>query len=133
MERFLLQPWRVTGHELRERVKRFAIRVVGFLRTLAGTIEAQEIGRQLLRSALSTSANYRAACRARSRREFIAKLGVVLEEADETEHWLDILHACNVGRGPELEWLKDEAAQLRAIFRQSVKTARRNHLESLNP
>jgi four helix bundle protein len=91
------------------------------------------VERFLLRSALSTSANYRAACRARSRREFIAKLGVVLEEADETEHWLDILQACNVGRGPELEWLKDEAAQLRAIFRQSVTTARRRHLESLNP
>jgi four helix bundle protein len=117
----------VTGEELRQRATEFAIRVVLFVRTLPTTTDAQEIGRQLLRSALSVSANYRATCRARSRREFVAKLGIVLEEADEAEHWLQMLDSCDVRRSPELTSLKDEAGQLRAIFRQSVATARRNH------
>ena len=115
------------GQELRERVKRFAIRIVAFVRALAQTKEAQEIGRQLLRAGTGVSSNYHAAGRGRSRDEFIAKLGLVLEEADESEHWLDVLHKSGIGCGAELDWLRDEAAQLRAIFYQGVKTARANH------
>ncbi len=115
------------GQELRERVKRFAIRIARFVRTLKQTMEGQEIGRQLLRAGTGVSSNYHAAGRGRSRAEFIAKLGVVLEEADESEHWLDVLHKSDIGCGPELDWLRDEAAQLRAIFQQAVKTARANH------
>ena len=113
--------------QLRDRVKRFAIRVVRFVRTLPQTVDGQEIGRQLLRAGTGVSANYHATGRSRSRAEFVAKLGVVLEEADEAEHWVDVLHQANIGRGDDLQWLRDEAAQLRAIFRQSVKTARANH------
>jgi len=112
---------------MRQRVSDFSVRVVRFVRTLPNKIDAQEIGRQLLRSALSVSANYRATCRARSRREFVAKLGLVLEEADEAEHWLKILDSCAINRGPELNALKDESEQLRAILQQSVVTARRNY------
>ncbi len=75
--------------ELRERTKRFAIAVVRLFRSLPRTDEARVIGRQLLRSATSVAANYRAVCRARSKAEFIAKVGVVVEEADETVFWLE--------------------------------------------
>jgi four helix bundle protein len=89
--------------ELRDRAKLFAIRIVKFVRTLPGTSEAQVLGRQLLRSATSVSSNYHAVGRSRSRPEFIAKLGLVVEEADETEHWLDVLAQCGIGAGSELE------------------------------
>src|SRR5262245_13923144 len=94
---------------------------------LPPTAGAQEIGRQLLRAGTGVSANYRAAGRARSRKEFIARLGVVLEEADEAEHWLDILKQSRIGYGSEQDWLLDEAGQLRAIYQKSMKTARANH------
>jgi len=117
----------VDAQELRARVKQFAIRVVKYVQTLPPTAGAQEIGRQLLRAGTGVSANYRAAGRARSRKEFIARLGVVLEEADEAEHWLDILKQSRIGYGSEQDWLLDEAGQLRAIFQKSIKTARANH------
>jgi four helix bundle protein len=117
----------MTSRELRERVKRFAVRIVAFVRALPPTLPAQEIGRQLLRSGMGVSANYHAAGRARSRKEFISKLGTVLEEADETEHWLDVLRKAGIQCGEEVDKLTDEAAQLRAIFAQSVKTARANY------
>jgi len=117
----------VNADELRARVKRFAIRIVKYVQTLPKAMEAQEIGRQLVRSGTGVSANYRAAGRARSRKEFIAKLSVVLEEADEAEHWLGILAEAHIGCGQEQKWLLDEAKQLRAIYQQSVKTARANH------
>ena len=85
------------------------------------------MGRQLLSSATSVSANYHATGRSRSRAEFVAKLGIVLEEADESEHWLDVMAQTDIARGAELDWLRDESRQLRAIFAQSVKTARTNH------
>jgi len=116
----------VDADELRARVKRFAIRVVKYVQTLPKAMEAHEIGRQLVRAATGVSANYHAAGRARSRKEFIAKLGVVLEEADEAEHWLSILAEAHIGCGQEQKWLLDEASQLRAIYQQSVRTARAN-------
>jgi four helix bundle protein len=73
--------------ELQSRTKRFALRVVKLYRSLPKSNEARILGKQLLRSGTSIGANYRAACRARSRAEFIAKLGIVLEEADETAFW----------------------------------------------
>jgi four helix bundle protein len=117
----------VDSQELRARVKRFAIRVVKYVQTLPQTAEAQEIGRQLVRAGTGVSANYHSAGRARSRKEFIARLGVVLEEADEAEHWPDILKQSRIGYGCEQDWLLDEARQLRAIYQKSVKTARANH------
>ena len=117
----------VDSHEMRARVKRFAIRVVKYVQALPRSAEAQEIGRQLLRAATGVSGNYHAAGRARSRKEFIARLSVVLEEADEAEHWLDILKQSRIGCSPDQDWLLDEAGQLRAIYQKSVKTARANH------
>jgi four helix bundle protein len=112
---------------LRQRVRRFAVRLVKFLRLLPRDPVTMEIIRQLARSGPGMSANYRAACRGRSRREYIAKLGTVVEEADETEHWLLVLIESEIACGPEVEFLLDEARQLRAIFKASHDTARRNY------
>ena len=111
---------------LRQRTRRFAVRLVKFLRLLPRDIVTTEIVRQLARSGPSISSNYRAACRGRSRREYIAKLGTVVEEADETEHWLLVLIESDIAAGPEVESLLDEARQLRAIFKASYDTARYN-------
>src|ERR1700690_2787194 len=76
---------------LKARTKDFALRILRLYRSLPRTDEARILGKQLLRSSTSIGANYRAACRGRSRAEFIAKLGIVLEEADETVFWLELL------------------------------------------
>ena len=75
--------------ELRQRKRQFACRVIRLFRSLPGTGEAQVIGKQLLRSATSVAANYRAAGRARSPAEFTSRIGVVLEEADDSQFWLE--------------------------------------------
>ena len=108
-------------------MKHFAVRVLQFVQTLPQHTAASAVARQLARSGTSISANYQAACRGRSRDEFIAKLGVVLEEASETEQWLEILQESRISTADELGALLDEARQLRAIIQQSVITARRNH------
>src|SRR5271165_1436759 len=81
---------------LKDRTKRFAFRIVGMYRALPRSEEARIIGKQVLRSGTYIGANYRAACRARSRAEFVAKLGVVLEEADETVFWLELFQEGNI-------------------------------------
>jgi four helix bundle protein len=111
---------------LRQRARRFAVRLVKFLRSLPHDSATTEIVRQLAKAGPATSANFRAACRGRSRREYIAKLGVVVEEADETEHWLLVLIEAEIASGSEVQQLLDEARQLRAIFKASHDTARRN-------
>jgi four helix bundle protein len=78
----------MTPQELRERTRQFALRVVRFCRTLPSRAEAQELAGQLRRAGNAVGANYRAAGRARSRAEFASKIGLVLEEADEADHWL---------------------------------------------
>jgi len=79
------------AEELKNRTKSFAIRVIKLFRSLPRTEEARVIGRQMLRSATSIAANYRTVCRARSKAEFVAKVGVVVEESDETVLWLELL------------------------------------------
>src|SRR5882757_10785574 len=82
--------------DLRARTRKFAIRIVHVYRSLPRNEESRVIGRQLLRSGTSVGANYRAACRARSKAEFVAKLGIVLEEADETVFWLELFQEGNI-------------------------------------
>jgi four helix bundle protein len=108
-------------------VKSFAIGIVKFVRLLPRDPAAAAIAHQLAKSGPAVSANYHATCRARSRKEFVAKLGTALEEADETEHWFDVLHAAQIASGDELASLRDESKQLRAIFKASVDTARANY------
>jgi four helix bundle protein len=112
--------------ELRRRTKAFALRVIRLYRALPRNIEAAVIGKQLLRSGTSVGANYRAVCRARSRPEFIARMGVVAEEADETVFWLELLIEAGIMPAKRLEGLLKEARELTAIFSASAQTARRS-------
>jgi four helix bundle protein len=113
--------------ELAERARRFAVRVLKFIRTLPRDPSTDAVARQLAKSAPGESANYRAARRARSRAEFIVKIGIVAEEADESEHWLDVLRESGAGSGTEFESLLRESRELRAIFVASARTARTNY------
>jgi four helix bundle protein len=110
--------------ELKARSKRFAIAVVTLFRELPRTEEARILGRQLLRSGTSVAANYRAACRARSKAEFIAKLGVVVEEIDETVFWIELLAESGTFPQTRLKRIEIEANELLAIFAASRNTAK---------
>ena len=110
--------------ELRERTKKFAIRVVRMSRVLPNNREANIISSQIIRSATGMAANYRAVGLARSKPEFIAKIGVVVEEADETLFWLEFLAEIGIVRPARLDDLKAEAKSLVAIFVASKKTAK---------
>ena len=112
--------------ELRERAKKFAIRVVKLYRSLAKTDVGRILGRQLLRSGTSVAANYRAACRARSRAEFIAKMGLVVEEADEILFWMELLVETECIPGEAVKPLMTESKELLSVFAASLQTARRN-------
>jgi len=111
-------------HDLKERTKRFAIDVVHFFRGLPSRAPIDVIGRQLLRSGTSVAANYRAARRARSKREFLAKMGIVEEEADESSFWLELLEDSGLTISDEVRRLRGEADQLVAIVVSSIRTAR---------
>jgi four helix bundle protein len=111
---------------LRLRVRNFAVRVVKFARTLPGDAPAQSVARQLTRAGTGASANYHSACRGRSRAEFISRLAVALDEADESFMWLTVTKESGIASGSELEWLIGESGELRAIFFASVTTARLN-------
>lgn len=116
-----------TTEELKARTKRFALDVVTLTRCMPENDANRALGRQLLRSATSVGANYRTACRARSRAEFVARIGVVLEEADESAFWLE-LFAEQPGleeRRSRLMQLLNEANQLTAIFAATRITASR--------
>ena len=110
--------------QLRDRTKAFANRIIRLFRPLPTKPEAQVIGRQLLRSGTSVGANYRAACRGRSRPDFISKLGIVVEEADEAIYWLELLAENRIMPQRRLEGLLKEAHELTAIFTASLKTSR---------
>jgi four helix bundle protein len=109
--------------ELRDLTKAFAIRIVKLYRLLPRTADSQIVGKQLLRCGTSVAANYRAACRGRSRAEWIAKIGLVVEEADETVFWLEMLSDCGIV--PRCEDILKEARELSAIFTATQHTAKR--------
>jgi len=122
------------ANAMAERLKRFATRVVKFARAMPKDSSSDAIARQLTKSGTSEAANFHAAMRARSRDEFIAKLAVAAEEADETENWFRVIAGAHIvtstnGR-QELDWLSDESRQLRAILVASVRTARANRKSS---
>ena len=110
--------------ELRERTKKFALRVIRMSEAMPNTRAANVITNQVLRSATSITANYRAAGRSRSKAEFIAKIGVVLEEADETVCWLELLAEGGIVPAKKLRDLLAEANELVAIFAASRRTVR---------
>ncbi|HZY38072.1 MAG TPA: four helix bundle protein [Mucilaginibacter sp.] len=110
----------------RQRTKKFVVDNIKFFRTLPKTEEAKIIGRQLLRSSSSVGSNYRAACRGRSQAEFHSKLSIVVEEADESAFWMEILTEAEVVKPGELTYLMDEASQILKIISASRKTVSEN-------
>ena len=117
---------------LKQRTKQFALRIIRVIRSLQPSPEGKIIGRQLLRSGMSVAANYRAVCRARSRPEFLAKLAIVIEEADESAFWLELLVDAGLVPQPKLKELNSEANQLVAIFNASRTTAKRRVQSTIN-
>src|SRR5215469_15702009 len=114
------------AEELRDRTKRFAIRIVHLFRALPKSTEAQVMGKKLLRCGTSVAANYRAVCRARSKAEFIARIGIVAEEADESVLGIEMLEETKTLSRKQLESIGQEAKELAAIFSASLKTAKGN-------
>jgi four helix bundle protein len=114
----------VPSAALRERTKQFAYRIVKLFRALPKTAEAQIIGRQLLRCGTSVGANYRAVCLSRSHAEFIARIGIVLEEADESVFWLELIGDTGIVSRKRIVDLLREAEELTLIFGASQRTAR---------
>ena len=111
-------------NELKERTKQFALRVIRLSDTLPRQMAADVIGRQLIRSATSVAANYRAACRGKSRADFISKMGTVEEEADESALWLELLIDSQLVPAERLGALRQEADEMTAIVVSSIRTAR---------
>src|SRR6266571_546840 len=112
--------------QLQDRTKKFAIRVIKAFARLPRDEAARIIGRQFLRSGTSVAANYRAACRARSLADFISKLSVVLEEADETLFWLDLLADSKIVSPDSVKSVRSECNELVKIFSSSLRTAKSN-------
>ena len=113
----------MNADELKARTKEFAVRIVKLVSALPKTIEGRAIANQIVRSGTSVAANYRSACRARSRNEFIAKIGVVLEEADETLLWLELIVAAKMLSAARVDPLLKEADELVAIMAATRKSA----------
>ena len=111
--------------DLKIRTKAFALRIVRMFSQLPKTVEAQVMGKQVLRSGTSVGANYREANRSRSDAEFIAKIGDCLKELDETEYWLELLVDSEVVPSPRMTELLDETNQLLAIFTTISKNTKK--------
>jgi four helix bundle protein len=112
--------------QMKIRTKEFAKEVIFLCRKLPSNQEGRLVGSQIFRAGTSVGANYRAACRARSKKDFIFKLGIALEEADETLYWLEILAETKIVEANLLTGLKSEANELIAIFVASLNTAQRS-------
>ncbi|MFN2480055.1 MAG: four helix bundle protein [Pyrinomonadaceae bacterium] len=109
---------------MKRRTRAFALRIVRLVESLPPSRTADVIGKQLLRCGTSVGANYRASCRAKSPADFIAKMGIVEEEADESIYWIELLVESGVVRESLVADLLDEANQLVAIVVSSIRTAR---------
>jgi four helix bundle protein len=108
--------------ELQDRTKQFALRVLKLVDALPRTAAGRAIASQLIRAATSVGANYRSACRARSRAEFAAKLGIAVEEADETLYWLELIRDGGILPAGKLSLLLKEADELTAILTSGRKS-----------
>ena len=120
----------MTPSEMKERTKVFALAVLRLVDTFPRSRTGWVVGDQLLRSGTSVAANYRSACRARSKRDFIAKLGIVEEEADETGFWLELASASGLGDSARVTPLQREANELVAIVVSSIRTARKARIDN---
>lgn len=107
---------------LKNRTKSFVLEAIKFYQSIPKTEEAKIIGRQFMRSSSSVGANYRAACRARSKAEFFSKLSIVVEEADETAFWLEILIEAEITNNENANRLLNEVSEILAIMAKARKT-----------
>jgi four helix bundle protein len=114
----------MTPEEMKTRTKRFAVRIIRLVESLPKTRSADTIGRQLLRSGCSVGANYRSACCSRTPADFVSRMGIVEEEADETAYWIEILVEADLVKSKLVKSLLDEAKAIVAIAVASIKTAR---------
>ena len=110
--------------ELKSRTRAFALRTIRLAESLPDTPTARVIRNQLLRSGTAVGANYRAACRAKSKPDFVSKMGTVEEEADETIYWMELLIEAEIVNRSRIASLLDEADQILSIVVTSIKTAR---------
>ena len=114
----------MTPEELKDRTKQFALRIMKLVDALPQSTAGWAIGKQLIRAGTAVGANYRAACRGRSRAEFVARLGVVIEEADECGYWMELIMDGELMPRTQVEALHQEAHELAAIFVASVRTTK---------
>ncbi len=108
--------------QFKNRTKKFAVEIISYFRTLPKTEEARIVGKQLLRSATSVAANYRAVCRARSKAEFFSKLSITVEEADESLFWLEIISESQINSDIKTKTLMKEAEEILAVLSKARKT-----------
>ncbi|HEX6982518.1 MAG TPA: four helix bundle protein [Balneolaceae bacterium] len=114
------------AEQFKRRTKLYAIEIIKFCRKLSSNRETSIISNQLIRAATSVASNYRAACRARSKKAFYAKMCIVVEEADETVFWLEIIRDAQIFKGSLLQTLINEGNEILAIVATSRKTAGQN-------
>ena len=112
------------AERLKERTMRFALDVCDLIKSLPHAEPGPTVRRQLAKAATSVAFNYRASCRARSHAEFTARLGLVAEEADESQGWLEFIEAAKLTQSSDLSRLVGESGELTAIFSASAGTAR---------
>lgn len=117
---------KMNANELKKRTKAFALQIIRLVEELPRGRTADVIGKQLLRCGTSVGANYRASCRAKSRADFISKMGTVEEEVDEAMYWMELLIESGIVESTKLGPLMKEADEILAITVSSIKTARRN-------
>ncbi len=115
----------ITPEIMKDRTKKFAKRIIFLCRKLPKNREGYLIGNQIFRSGTSVASNYRAACRGRSKAEFIAKMGIVEEEADETLFWLEIIEEVEIFDSDLISPLKRECHEILSIVVSSINTARK--------
>ena len=116
----------MTPNDMKQRTRELGLRVVRLVESLPNTRTAEVIGKQLLRCGTSVGANYRAACRARSRADFVAKMGIVEEEADEVVYWIEMLIDCGLLRQNRVKSLIAETNEIISMVVTSIRTARGN-------
>ena len=112
----------MTELELKSRLRSFSIRIIKMVDSMPSTISSMAIAKQIVRSGTSPSANYRAACLAKSEKDFVNKLKMVEEELDETCHWLDLIIACEILPEKRVENLFSESQELLKIISSSILT-----------
>ncbi len=122
----------MNAEELKKRTKQFGLRCIKVVEALPNTRTADVLGKQLLRSGTSVGANYRSACRAQSKPTFISKIAIAIEEADESQYWLEMLIEAGLMSNKKLVDLMKESDEIVAILTASSKTAKANLRKPIN-